>query len=150
MSVAALIERIGGWEGTITDPWGNQHGISLEALRGSDPEATFVILGFRAFPLDRAVADDEAIRRMRDSPVDWIDLHVVDESDPVWAAAKEEPTLGEMRRRLGGEEGLLDDGTGKLHRVSLRAWRGLDPDRTRVVIKHMHGPAGVDTDRGSD
>ena len=45
-------------------------------------------------------------------------------------------SLAEFRKRLGGNEGYVIDHVyrGENHFVSLKAWDGADPDKTRVML----------------
>ncbi len=45
--LARLIERLGGYTGTITDPFDQQVPVSLEKFRSADPKKTRVVLKLR-------------------------------------------------------------------------------------------------------
>jgi hypothetical protein len=144
-SLADFVERIGGWSGTLVDPWGNEHSVSVESWADEDPERTYVQFAYRGRLQDRPKADPEQWARLKHTRVDRMELHAINVGDPYWGVPSDEDdlpgcSLREMRERLGGDEGFLTDDEGRQHRVSLRQWRTADPDRTRIVVKQMHEP----------
>jgi hypothetical protein len=63
-SLGSFVERLGGWAGTLIDPWGGEHYVSMEPYRDEDPERTFVQYGFRARPADGRRTDRDTRERM--------------------------------------------------------------------------------------
>jgi hypothetical protein len=47
-------------------------------------------------------------------------------------------TLRELRKMLGGDEGFIDDISGKKHRVSLKKWENVDQDKIFFAIGFVH------------
>src|SRR4051812_5522529 len=41
-----LLARFGGWTGTMTDPAGTAHEVSLEPWRDCDPDSTYIQISF--------------------------------------------------------------------------------------------------------
>jgi hypothetical protein len=140
--LSSFVARIGGWTGTVRDPWGGEHAVSVEDLADLDPDRTFVQLGFRYVPVGRPVASAADRERMANAPVAYMEAFAVEEGDPYWAEPDEEGrlqgrTLREMREELGGDVGFLVNGKGNRHKVSLLAWRHADPDRTRIIVRSI-------------
>jgi hypothetical protein len=144
-SLRSLVDRLGGWTGTLPDPWGGEHPVSIEEYRDEDLDRTFVQISFRSKPVQPRFAAAEVREQMAGLPTTHLNLYAADEDDPDWGLdADGMPrgvTLREMRARLGGEAGFLPDRNGRQHHVSLRAWRESDPDQTRIIVQEMHGQA---------
>jgi hypothetical protein len=49
----AFRRQLGGEQGFVTDPDGNQHHVTLEGWSDSDPETGRVVLSFQFVPRDR-------------------------------------------------------------------------------------------------
>jgi hypothetical protein len=143
--LARFVERLGGWAGTVQDPWGCEHAVSVEHLADLDPERTYVQVGFRYVPAGRPVASHEERQRMAEAPVAYMEPFAVEEGDPYWGMPDADGrfpgrSLRDMREELGGDVGFITDGHGKRHRLSLLAWRDADPDRTRIIVRSIVEP----------
>jgi hypothetical protein len=51
--LSSLIKRFGGYEGRVTDLFGQERTVSLEPWRNADPEKTRLQIGFRYQPSDK-------------------------------------------------------------------------------------------------
>jgi len=141
-SLSSFVARIGGWTGTVRDPWGGEHAVSAEDLADLDADRTFVQLGFRYIPVGRPVASVAERERTANAPVAYMEAFAVEEGDPYWTEPDENGlirgrTLREMREELGGDVGFLPDGRGERHKVSLLAWRHADPERTLIIVRSI-------------
>ena len=52
-------------------------------------------------------------------------------------------SLAQLRRQLGGDEGVIFEGI----RFSLAPWKGADPQRTRLIISHTRDPTGEEVEK---